>query len=112
MSHLYMFTVQWVSDINHIPIHCYRGKKNMFEIFLKMKPIPLYSDPCLRAPNGFTYGMEESRCRSYWICVDSHSLGSCCAPGTHYVEGMGCMRGLACNDACPPNGGKIYTREY
>ncbi|XP_052673852.1 uncharacterized protein LOC128155962 isoform X3 [Crassostrea angulata] len=66
-------------------------------------------DPCLRAPNGFTYGMEESRCRSYWICVDSHSLGSCCAPGTHYVEGMGCMRGLACNDACPPNGGKIYT---
>lgn len=84
----------------------------MFEIFLKIKPIPLYSDPCLRAPNGFTYGMEESRCRSYWICVDSHSLGSCCAPGTHYVEGMGCMRGLACNDACPPNGGKIYTREY
>lgn len=110
MSHLYMFTVQWVSDV---PVCCYQVKK-MFEIFLKTctKPITFYLDPCLRAPNGFTYGMEESGCRAYWVCVDSHSLGSCCAPGTHYVEGMGCMRGLACDDACPPNGGKIYTREY
>ncbi|XP_062590013.1 uncharacterized protein LOC134251619 isoform X2 [Saccostrea cucullata] len=79
---------------------------------LKCKPsihVHCNMDSCLQAPNGFTYGMDSSGCRAYWVCVNSHSIGSCCAPGTHYVEGMGCMRGLACNEPCPPGGGKIFT---
>lgn len=58
-------------------------------------------DPCWSAPNGFTYGMSVYGCRSYWICMNSHSVRSCCAAGTRYVQGMGCLRGLDCNDPCP-----------
>ncbi|KAJ8311317.1 hypothetical protein KUTeg_011129 [Tegillarca granosa] len=50
------------------------------------------SDLCKHAPNGFTYGMPQHGCRSYWVCINGASVGSCCPPGTYYLEGMGCMR--------------------
>lgn len=84
----------------------------MFEIFFKMKLIFLYLDFCLCVFNGFMYGMEEFCCCFYWICVDSYSFGLCCVFGIYYVEGMGCMWGLVCNDVCFLNGGKIYICEY
>nr|XP_011415592.2 protein PIF [Crassostrea gigas] len=59
-------------------------------------------DPCLSAHNEFTYRMDGSGCRAFWTCINSYSVGSCCAPGTRYVEGMGCLLGLSCNDPCPP----------
>lgn len=55
--------------------------------------------------------MPQHGCRSYWVCINSASVGSCCPPGTYYVEGMGCMRGLACNTPCPPDGGLIVSRK-
>ncbi|KAK3083273.1 hypothetical protein FSP39_018154 [Pinctada imbricata] len=66
-------------------------------------------DPCLNAPNGFSYRMSGMGCRSYWLCLNGHSVGSCCPPASYYVSGMGCMRGMACNEPCPPDGGLIVT---
>ena len=55
--------------------------------------------------------MEGFGCRGHWVCLKGVSVGTCCADGTYYVEGMGCMRGRACKQACPPDGGAIITRE-
>ena len=73
--------------------------------------LKILSDKCRHSPDGFTYGMPGQGCRSYWLCVNGHSVGSCCATGTYYVEGMGCMRGMACKQPCPPDGGILVTRK-
>nr|BAK86420.1 BMSP [Mytilus galloprovincialis] len=67
------------------------------------------ADVCRHSPDGFTYGMKNKGCRAYWLCVNGHSVGSCCPEGSYYVEGMGCMRGKACKEPCPPDGGIILT---
>ncbi|KAL3856121.1 hypothetical protein ACJMK2_015314 [Sinanodonta woodiana] len=63
------------------------------------------ADPCATTQAGFTYGMPKYGCRAYFKCLDGRSIGHCCALGTAYVEGLGCMEDKMCTDVCPPEGG-------
>ena len=74
----------------------------MWNVLLNQKSIIWHlSDRCRHLPDGFTYGMPGQGCRAYWVCVNGHSVGACCPVGSYYIEGLGCMSGIPCNEPCP-----------